>query len=101
MKDLFDAKTMIMAVAASLTGYVFYGHINLNAKVDTIETKQVQVMSEQRDLWGKYNSAGETITNFMINDAREKEQIKETIKDVELRETQRWLEYWKKKAEEK
>ena len=61
--------------------------------------KTKQVLSEQRDLWGKYNDAGEMITNFMINDAREKEQIKETIKDVELKETQRWLEYWKDKAQ--
>jgi len=94
-----DTKTILMGILASLCGYIFYGYIGLSAKVDTIETKQNQVLSEQRDLWGKYNDAGEMITNFMINDAREKEQIKETIKDVELKETQRWLEYWKDKAQ--
>jgi hypothetical protein len=96
-----DTKTILMAIVGSLTAYVFYGHINLEAKVDTIQTKQNQVLSEQRDLWGKYNDAGEMITNFMINDAREKEQIKETIKDVELRESERWLEYWKERAQSK
>lgn len=90
-----DTNQILMAILGSLTAYVFYGHINLGAKVETIETKQEQVRSEQRDLWGKYNTSGETITNFMINDAREKEQIKESIKEVQLQETTRWLEYWK------
>ena len=55
LNDLFDGKTMVMAVVGSLTAYVFYGHIKTSALVDTIVTKQEQVIGEQKDLWGKYN----------------------------------------------
>ena len=51
-----DGKTMAMGALASLVGYVFYGFINLQALVDTVVTKQDQVISEQRDLWGKFNA---------------------------------------------
>jgi hypothetical protein len=50
-----DGKTLAMGALASLVGYVFYGFINLQAKVDVIDTNQKQVQSEQRDLWDKYN----------------------------------------------
>jgi hypothetical protein len=56
INNLLDGKTIAMAALASLVGYVFYGFINLQAKVDTMEAKQQQVISEQRDLWDKYNN---------------------------------------------
>ena len=51
-----DGKTMALAALASLVGYVFYGFIELQALVDTVVTKQEQVIGEQRDLWGKFNN---------------------------------------------
>ncbi len=77
-----------MGALASLVGYVFYGFISLQAKVDTIDTKQQQVMSEQRDLWGKYNLEAEYKVAFM------QEYYKNRLEDQK-----RWTEYWKEKFE--
>ena len=86
-----DGKTVSMGALASLVGYVFYGFINLQAEVKTIKTKQDQVISEQKDLWGKYNEAGKMTMNFMIDDARQIEQLKEKILQVKLEESNREL----------
>jgi len=86
-----DGKTVSMGALASLVGYVFYGFINLQAGVKTIKTKQDQVISEQKDLWGKYNEAGKMTMNFMIDDARQIEQLKEKILQVKLEESNREL----------
>jgi hypothetical protein len=86
-----DTNQILMGILGSLVGYVFYGHINLEADFKTIKTKQEQVITEQRDLWGKYNSAGQSYMKHMIEDAREKEQIKEQILQVKLEESNREL----------
>lgn len=86
-----DGKTIAMGALASLVGYVFYGFINLQAEVKTIKTKQDQVISEQRDLWGKYNDAGKMTMDFMIDDAKKIEQLKEQILQVRLEESNREL----------
>jgi hypothetical protein len=88
MKDLLDAKTIILAVAASLTGYVFYGNINLAADVSVIKTNQTQMQSEQRDLWGKYN-----------DDLKEKVVFMKEYYEHKEAEQERWIEYWKEKAQ--
>jgi hypothetical protein len=85
-----DGKTLVLAAACSLVGYVFYGHINLEAKVETIDTKQTQVIGEQKDLWSKYNAEALYKIEFM------KEYYEGRLEDE-----QRWTDYWKEKAEDK
>ena len=92
-----DTNQILMGILGSLVGYVFYGHINLEAKVSVQEIQMEQVQSELRDVWGKYNDAGESYMIHMIDDAREKEQIKEQILLVKLEEANRELEYYKNK----
>ena len=89
LDNILDGKTIVMAVVASLTGYIFYGHINLSAKVETVVTKQEQVVSEQKDLWGKYNDEAMYKIQFM----------KEYYTDKVNNETRR-VEYWKEKYNE-
>ncbi len=95
-----DTNQILMAILGSLVAYVFYGHIALEAKVSVHDLQLEQDGSELNDIWGKYNSAGEQMMNFMIRDAREKEELKEEILTLELKESERWLEYWKAKAQE-
>lgn len=90
MLENVDGKMIALAAASSLTAYVFYGHINLVARVDTIQTKQEQVISEQRDLWGKYNKDLEQKVNFM-----------QEYYGNRLEDEKRWTYYWKEKAEHK
>ena len=89
LDSILDGKVIVMAVMASLTGYIFYGHINLSAKVETVVTKQDQVVSEQRDLWGKYNDEAMNKIDFMREYYTDK-----------VNEEKRWGEYWKEKYEE-
>ncbi len=77
---------VILTVVGSLVGYVFYGHIQLDAKVSTMESKQEQVISEQRDLWGKYNDEAMYKVEFM------KEYYIDKVDNEK-----RWGEYWKEK----
>lgn len=84
-----DTKTVLMGILASLCGYIFYGYIGLSAKVDTIDTKQEQVISEQRDLWSKYNRDLEEKVRFM------KEYYESRLEDQE-----QWTEYYKDKSED-
>lgn len=83
-----DGKTIAMGALASLVGYVFYGFINLQAKVETEATKQEQVMSEQRDLWTKYNE-----------DLEHKVQFMEKFYITRLEDEKRWTEYYKERAD--
>lgn len=86
--EKLDTKNILMGILASLCGYIFYGYIGLSAKVETLETKQNQVMSEQRDLWGKYNRDLEEKVSF--------------IKDYytnRLEDQKKWTEYWKEKSD--
>ncbi len=87
LNDLLDGKTMMMGVLASLTGYIFYGHISLAAKTETIETKQDQVLSEQRDLWNKYNA-----------DLDKKLEFMKEYYIYQIENEKRWTNYWKQKT---
>jgi len=89
LNSLLDGKTIAMAALASLVGYVFYGFINLQAKVDTMEAKQQQVISEQRDLWNKYNA-----------DMDKKIEFLKTYFNTQVQQENRWSEYWKQKYED-
>jgi hypothetical protein len=90
LDSLLDGKTIAMGALASLVGYVFYGFINLQAKVDTMEAKQIQVMSEQRDLWNKYNADIDKKLDFLQNYMQSK-----------VDNEKRWSEYWKEKHTDK
>jgi hypothetical protein len=90
LDNLLDGKTIAMGALASLVGYVFYGFINLQAKVETMEAKQQQVMSEQRDLWGKYNA-----------DLDKKLVFLQDYMQSKVDNEKRWAEYWKEKYENK
>ena len=91
----------VMAIMGSLLAFMFYGRIQDAADIIALKGEVGQAKSELRDVWGKYNSAGAQFMEHMIEDAREKEQIKEMVKDAQLIETERWLEYWKEKAQNK
>ena len=108
MFDNMDGKTAMMAIMGSLMAFLFYGRIQDAADIVKLNGEVEQHDGELRDVWGKYNTAGAQMMNFMIQDAREKEQIKELIKDaqlqakdVQLENQDRWLEYWKEKAQSK
>lgn len=86
---MLDGKVMMMAVLASLTGYIFYGHINLAADVKTVITKQEQVVGEQKDLWGKYN-----------DEAMYKVEFMQEYYTKQVNDEQKWTSFWKEKYEE-
>jgi hypothetical protein len=86
ISNLLDGKTIAMGALASLVGYVFYGFINLQAKVDTMEAKQEQVIGEQRDLWSKYNADLDKKIDFM-----------KSYFDAKVENEKRWSEYWREK----
>lgn len=99
---------LLMTIFGSLTGYVFYGHITLEATVSNHELELGQGKSERLDLWGKYNVAGKTFTDFLVQDANDKADIRIEIKDVEIHskdvellQSERWMEYWKEQAQGK
>lgn len=50
-----DFKVILIAIIGSLVGYVFYGHIQLEADVSVFRERQQQQESEIDDLWEKYN----------------------------------------------
>jgi len=73
--DNIDTNQILMGILGSLVGYVFYGHINLEATVSVHNIELLQGKSERRDIWNKYNEAGASYMVHMIEDAREKEQL--------------------------
>ncbi len=95
-----DSNKILMAILGSLVGYVFYGHIRLEATVGVHDIEINQGESERIDLWGKYNDAGEKFMDFLIQDAREKESLREEIIKNDLKHTEYWLEYYKHKSQD-
>lgn len=93
------ASKVLMGILASLTAFMFYGRINDAAQIQLLLQEKEQAKSERVDIWGKYNVAGKEYMEHMIADAREKEQLKEQILQLDLKETERWMEYWKEKAQ--
>ena len=90
-----DTNQILMGILGSLVGYVFYGHINLEAQVSVHDIKITSGKAERVDIWNKYNDAGEKMMSFMIEDARQKEQLKEQILQVRLEEANRELQQLK------
>jgi hypothetical protein len=79
-----DAKTILMGISASLTGYIFYGFIELSALVETMRTEMEQVKGEQVDLWGKYNDDQKTKFDFAVK-----------FYEYKLEQENTWKEYYK------
>jgi len=92
-----DTNQIVMGIFGSLLAFMFYGRIQDAADIVKLTGEVEQHGSELRDVWGKYNEAGKTMMDFMIDDARQKEQIKEQILQVKLEEANRELEYYKNK----
>ena len=80
----FDTNKILMVILGSLVAYVFYGFIDLSAKVDTIETKQNQVLGEQRDLWNKYNDDQNKKFDFAVK-----------FYEYKLEQEKTWKEFYK------
>lgn len=90
-----DSNQIIMGIFGSLLAFMFYGRIQDAADIVKLTGEVEQHKGELRDVWGKYNDAGKTMMDFMIEDARQKEQIKEEILKVRLEEANRELEQLK------
>jgi hypothetical protein len=89
LNDLLDGKVIVMAVMASLTGYIFYGHINLEATVSTMDAVQVQSASELDDLWGKFNGGQKMFFDNAIKEM-----------DYKVKQAEKWEALYKEKYEE-
>jgi hypothetical protein len=92
-------KDILMGILASLCGYVFYGYIELQAKVQQQEKVIEQNSSELDDLWGKYNAdiekqflMFEKFMTFKEEEATKREHIREELLQFKA-------EYYKEKSE--
>jgi hypothetical protein len=95
--EKIDTNQIVMAIFGSLLAFMFYGRIQDAADIVQLKEKVEQGDGERIDLWSKYNAAGAQYMKHMIEDAREKEQIKEQILQVKLEEANRELDYYKNK----
>ena len=90
MSDL-GYKDILMAILASLCGYVFYGYIELSAHVNAMDTKQEQHSGELRDIWNKYNVdiekqfvMFEKFMEFKEQEATKREQLREELLEFKV-----------------
>ena len=92
-------KDILMAILASLCGYVFYGYIELSAQVQQQQKVIEQNSSELDDLWSKYNADIEKqfvmFEKFM--QFKEEEAVKMEKTREELLEFK--VQYYKEKSE--
>ena len=86
-----DVKTILMGILASLCGYIFYGYIELSAKVETQQTIIEQHDSELNDIWGKYNAdiekqfaMFEKFMEFKANEATKREELREELLEFKV-----------------
>lgn len=79
---------IVLAVLGSLVAYVFYGFINLSAEVKTLHPVINQVVSEQDDIWNKYNQ-----------DQKDKIEFIKNYYEFKVAEEKRWVEFYKQKSE--
>ncbi len=94
-----DSKTAVMAIFGSLLAFMFYGRIQDASDIVMLKEKVAQGESERRDWWTKWNEQiakdmanFEKMANFMIEDARQKEALKEEILKLDLKIAERELE---------
>jgi hypothetical protein len=86
-----DTKNILMGILASLCGYIFYGYIELSAKVDTQQTIIEQHDSELNDIWSKYNAdiekqftMFEKFMTFKEEEAVKRERIREELLEFKV-----------------
>jgi hypothetical protein len=89
LDSMLDGKVIMMMVTASLTGYIFYGHITLAAKVETVITVQEQSTSELDDLWSKYNDGQQMFVGHMMKEM-----------DYKVKQAEKWEGLYKEKYQE-
>jgi len=65
--DNLDMKTIMLAVLASLSSYLFYGHIKMEARVEGIDVRLIQAESELDDVWSKYNDGSDKEVAFLVD----------------------------------
>lgn len=92
-------KDILMAILASLCGYVFYGYIELSATVKQQQKVIEQNVSELDDIWGKYNAdiekqfvMFEKFMQFKEDEATKREQLREELLEFKA-------QYYKEKTE--
>lgn len=98
MSDGWKQQALIAAVG-SLTAFNFYGGIDSTSTNKSQDKEIIQMKSELRDLWGKYNEnarekidMGMRMADYMIEQERIHGDIERKISDVELEATKQWLE---------
>jgi len=98
MKD-FGFKEILLLVLSSLSGYVFYDHIQLSSDFNSLKEKVEQNSSELDDIWGKYNNniekqfvMLEKFMTFKEEEATKREQIREELLEFKVL-------YYKEKSE--
>lgn len=101
-------KNAVLMIMGSLMAYNFYGGIDATSINKSQEGEIVQLKSEQRDLWGKYNDdikekmeMIQSMGDYMIEQEKEKSRLQEEISRIELENNKKWEEFWKNKAKEK
>jgi hypothetical protein len=94
----FDTKTILMGIIGSLTAFMFYGRIQDASNIQTLQEKVEQGSGERADLWGKYNNdiekkfeMYEKMADFMIKDANQKSEIKESVLNLKIEVLEREL----------
>jgi len=71
--------------------YMFYGRIEDASNIQTIQQEIIQIKSEQRDLWGKYNADIDekgammmNMANYMIEQEKVHSELRQETSRVEL-----------------
>ena len=89
--EKIDFKTVLMGILASLCGYIFYGYIELAAKVETQETIIKQHDSELNDIWSKYNDdiekkfiMLEKFMEFKNDESKEMERLRNELYEFKI-----------------
>jgi hypothetical protein len=67
MLDNLDMKTIVLGLFASLSSYLFYGHIKMEARVEAMDTRLYQAESELDDIWAKYNEGSDKEVAFLVD----------------------------------
>lgn len=89
----------VLAVMGSLMAYNFYGRIEDAANIQSMKQEIVQLKSETRDIWTKYNADIKEKTDmmmkmadYMISNEQRFGEVDQRISEVELNNIKRWLD---------
>ncbi len=89
--SVIDQKQAAMAIMGSLMAYNFYGRIEDAANIQAMQQEIIQLKSEQRDLWGKYNDNEKekgammmNMADYMIEQEKVHSELRQETSRVEL-----------------